>query len=90
MKKILLFLSIIILASCSEVGYVATVEVNQGGIIDTISIPYNRDQGNTNTMFSPNFELENGVLSESTNIILTDVRSFSVIDIKRLKNENNN
>lgn len=87
MKKILLFLSIALLASCSEVGYIATVEVNQGGVIDTVRIPYDRSQGNTNTVFAPNFELEDGVLKESLSTVLSDVESFSVISIERLTNK---
>jgi|WetSurMetagenome_2_1015567.scaffolds.fasta_scaffold22196_2 hypothetical protein len=87
MKKILLFLSIALLVSCSEVGYIATVEVDHEGVIDTIRVPYDKSQGNTNTVFAPDFELKNGVLSESMTTILTDVRSFSVIDIERLENK---
>lgn len=87
MKKILLFLSLIVLVSCSEIGYVATVQVERNGKIDTICVPYKKIQGNTTTMLSPNFELEDGVLSEDMSTILNGVQSFSVIDIKRLKDE---
>lgn len=87
MKKILLFLTVIFLASCSEVGYMATVEITQNGVIDTINVPYSANQVNIHSVFAPKFELENGVLSEELYSICSDVESFSVLSIEKLKNK---
>lgn len=89
MKKILLFLTLITLVSCTDVGYLATVEVRTETKTDTIQISYLVSQDNMDMVYGPSLRIKDGNLAKTDYdyIIYRDVKSFSVLEVKKLNDK---